>query len=160
MAPTHDQTSPLVPDISFSALFQAHEELLALVGGLSIITFFSSLLIVPWLIVRIPHDYFDLEERRITVWTHRHPVLRWTGLLAKNLLGVVLVLLGVAMLVLPGQGLLTILIGMVLLNFPGKYRLERRLVQIGPVWRSVNWLRRRAGRRELVISERDTEGEG
>jgi len=57
----------------------------------------------------------------------------------------VLVLLGVIMLVTPGQGLLTLLIGLLLLNFPGKYRLERWLVLRPGVLRGLNWLRRRHG---------------
>jgi len=146
-----------LPQLPVSGFIKAHEEILALLGGFSVVAFFASLLIVPWLIVRIPHDYFALEERRLVAWTHRHPVIRWTGLIAKNLLGMLLIILGIAMLVLPGQGLLTILIGTILLNFPGKYRMERRLVQFGPLWRSVNWMRRRAGHRELIIHDRDTE---
>lgn len=147
-------------NLPFAGFLSGHQELLILLGAVSVVTFLASLIVVPWLIVRIPHDYFDLEARHITVWAHRHPVLRWAALIAKNLLGLLLLCMGVAMLVLPGQGLLTILIGLVLLNFPGKYRLERRLVRWEPLWRSVNWLRRRAGRPELVIRERDTEGEG
>jgi len=57
---------------------------------------------------------------------------------------------GIIMLVLPGQGIFTILIGIMLLNFPGKYRLERWIVARRPVLRSINWLRRRAGRAPLV----------
>ena len=53
------------------------------------------------------------------------------------------------MLVAPGQGLLTLAAALVLLDFPGKYRLERRLVTQKPVWKSINWLRRRAGREPL-----------
>ena len=51
-------------------------------------------------------------------WRQRHPVLRWIGFLIKNVLGVILVLMGLAMLVLPGQGVLTLLIGISLLDFP------------------------------------------
>jgi hypothetical protein len=36
-----------------------------------------------------------------------------------------------------------------LLDFPGKYRLERWLATRRAVWRSINWLRRRAGREPL-----------
>jgi hypothetical protein len=62
----------------------------------------------------------------------------------KNLLGLVFVLAGVAMLVLPGQGILTILIGLMLMNFPGKRGLEQRLVQQPSVWRAINWIRSKA----------------
>jgi len=142
-------------NLPFAGFLRGHEGLLILLGAVSVVTFLASLIVVPWLVVRIPHDYFDPEKRHLTVWAHRHPVLRWTALLAKNLLGLLLLCMGLAMLVLPGQGLLTILIGLILLNFPGKYRLERRLIKWEPLWRSVNWLRRRAGRRELVVHERD-----
>ena len=50
------------------------------------------------------------------------------------------------MLVTPGQGVLTIVVGMLLFDFPGKFRLERWLVTRPTVWRSINWLRERAGR--------------
>jgi len=58
---------------------------------------------------------------------------------------------GIAMLVLPGQGVLTIVIGIMLLDFPGKYRFERSLAARRPVLRSINWLRRRANRPLLHV---------
>ena len=76
--------------------------------------------------VRIPADYFFPA-------TLRRPLAAAASLAAivllatKNLCGV-LVLAGVAMLVLPGQGILTIVVGLMLLDFPGKFALERRLV--------------------------------
>jgi hypothetical protein len=70
-------------------------------------------------------------------------------LVAKNLLGIVLLVAGVLMLVAPGQGLLTIAMGIVLIDFPGKFRLERWVVTRPNVWRTLNWLRRRARRPEL-----------
>jgi len=70
--------------------------------------------------------------------------------IGKNLLGVLLVIAGLAMLVMPGQGLLTIVAGVLLIDFPGKYCLERWLVTRKTVWRSINWLRKRAGRKPLL----------
>ena len=67
-------------------------------------------------------------------------------LLMRNLLGWMFVVAGVAMLVLPGQGLLSILAGLVLVDFPGKRRFERRLLTSHVVRDAMNWLRRRAGR--------------
>jgi len=63
----------------------------------------------------------------------------------------VLILAGVAMLVLPGQGMLTIVLGIMLLNFPGKYRLERRVARMRPVARSINWMRARGGHPPLKV---------
>ncbi len=74
-------------------------------------------------------------------------------LIGKNALGYIFVVAGFIMLVLPGQGIFTILIGIMLLNFPGKYRLEQWIVARRPVLRSINWLRRRAGRAPLVLDE-------
>ena len=67
-------------------------------------------------------------------------------LVIRNVLGWVFVVAGIAMLVLPGQGLLSIIAGLVLIDFPGKHRLERRLLASHVVRDAMNWLRRRAGR--------------
>ncbi len=76
---------------------------------------------------------------------------------AKNILGGLLVVMGVVMLFTPGQGLLTILIGLLLLNFPGKYRLERWLVLRPGVLRGLNWLRQRRGHRPFDAPPREDE---
>lgn len=116
----------------------------------SIISFAGSLLLIPVLVIRIPDDYFaERKRRRWEPWTDQHPVIRWSLLITKNLLGYVLIILGAAMLVLPGQGVLTILIGIVFINFPGKYRLERWIVTRSAVLKAINKLRLNAGRRPL-----------
>lgn len=121
-----------------------HEALLWWLGSGSAAVFFLSLLAVPWLVVRIPPDYFVRERRPAARWVRLHPVLRSAWHLARNALGVVLVILGLALLVLPGQGILTILLGVMLLDFPRKYTLECWLVSRPTVFRTLNWLRRRA----------------
>jgi hypothetical protein len=78
-------------------------------------------------------------------------LLRLAFLALKNLFGGVLVLAGVAMLVLPGQGILTILVGLMFLDFPGKFALERRLARQPPVLRAINWIRARGGRKPLEM---------
>lgn len=111
----------------------------------------ATLLAIPWLVTRLPADYFG--HRRRESWRRSAagplPVLL-IGLL-KNLLGAVLVALGVVMLVTPGQGVLTILIGLLLMNFPGKYRLERWLVTRPGVLRRLNGLRERRGRPPFFV---------
>lgn len=105
-----------------------------------------TLVAVPWIVVRLPADYF--VRRRREVWrrgpSHLPGALVFT--LLKNLLGLLLVVLGVVMLVTPGQGILTLLVGLLLMNFPGKYWLERWLVTRKGVMRGMNWLRRKGGR--------------
>ena len=58
---------------------------------------------------------------------------------------------GVAMLVLPGQGLLTILIGLMLISFPGKRGLERRIVGRPTILRILNGMRARRSLPPLIV---------
>lgn len=117
----------------------------------SLISFIATLMIVPVLVIRIPEDYFaETKRHRWEPWAHQHPVIRWTLLIAKNILGYLFIIFGIAMLVLPGQGILTILIGIMFINFPGKYRLERWVIMRGPVLRVINKLRHRSGHAPLL----------
>lgn len=122
--------------------------------GLFVVTFVVSLVIVGWLLAVLPATFF-LDRHNREFWVDRHPILRWTGIVAKNLLGVGLVLVGVLLSMpgIPGQGVLTILIGLVLLDFPGKRRFERRLVGMPRILRTINRLRARCGKPPLVLQE-------
>lgn len=135
------------------ARFIAEHELLLLFLGLgSALTFIGTLVMVPWLVVRIPEDYFLPRERPpVRLHGDRHISLQILLLVCKNLLGVLFIALGIVMLVLPGQGLLTILAGLILLDFPGKFRFERTLICQPAIQRSINWLRRRANRPPLRL---------
>ena len=130
----------------------------ALLAGMSILTFVGSLIAVPWLLARLPADYFVAEKREPTLLRDAHPVLRPLLLVLKNLLGGAFVLGGIAMLVLPGQGILTILLGVSLLDFPGKYVLERRVFRRPVVHRAINWLRDRAGKEPMVVPDGHDDG--
>jgi len=116
-----------------------------------VFTFVGSLVFVPWAIVRLPADYFHYHARRPVLWSTLHPVLRLVLLLGKNLFGCILIVMGLAMLVLPGQGLLTILIGILLLDFPGKFMFERWLISRKPILRTSNWLRKKAHKEPLWL---------
>ncbi len=118
-------------------------------GIISVLSFVASLVFIPYLIVRMPADYFSAEKRHKTPWADQHIIIRTVLITLKNCLGIVLVILGLAMLVLPGQGLLTLFIGLICLNFPGKYRLEKWLIQQKNIRRSIDWLRQRAGSEPL-----------
>ena len=119
--------------------------------SISVVSFFFTLVAVPIILMRIPHDYFSYPSRHRIPWRNRNRFWRLPLLLAKNLSGVIFIILGTIMLVLPGQGLLTILIGLVLLDFPGKYRVERWVVNQKAVLRSINWIRLKAGKGELTV---------
>lgn len=134
---------------------QSHRATILWIAGASILVFIASLIVVPLLIVRIPSDYFAQRRRHFKPRVGRRSPLRWALIVGKNLLGFVLVLAGFAMLFLPGQGMVAIFIGITLLDFPGKYRFERWVVSRGPVLRSINRLRKRAGRPPLFLEDYD-----
>jgi hypothetical protein len=104
------------------------------------------------IVVSWPPDRFN-RGGPAQVGIRRALPIRVLGLLAKNLAGVVLVLLGLIMAIpgVPGQGLLTAVIGITLLNLPGKLRLERRLLRIAALRRGINRLRARFTRPPLEV---------
>jgi len=130
---------------------QDHAGLMLAVAGASAVVFLVSIVAAPMLIARLPADYFAHPTRPRGTLDRLAPVWRWTLVCAKNLLGAALLLAGLAMLVLPGQGLLTIFAGLMLIDLPGKYRVERWLVARRPVRRALDWLRRRRGRPDLQL---------
>lgn len=137
-----------------------HPVLLTWVTVASVVMFIATLVVVPMIIARLPTDHFQRRLRD----DHRPLFERYAGalliwLIIKNVLGALFLLAGVAMLVLPGQGILTMIIGISLLNFPGKHRLERALVQRPRVLRSLNWIRRRFGRAPFSIDRAVNETE-
>lgn len=127
----------------------------ALIGwwalALSTVMFVGGLVLMPVLLIRMSPDYFLHSEPAPESWRSRHPALRISIRIIRNLLGVLLLLAGLAMLVLPGQGIMTILVALSLLNFPGKRSLELRIVRQGPVLQAINWIRSRARRPPLVL---------
>jgi hypothetical protein len=122
-------------------------------GVASAVMFVGSLLLIPVLVIRMRADYFVERHPEKPAFADAHPVLRWSFLLLKNLLGVVLLVLGIAMLVGPGQGLLTMLLSFSLLNFPGKRRLEIRLLKLPGLLPAINRVRQRAGRDPVLLPE-------
>ncbi|MFZ5765575.1 MAG: PGPGW domain-containing protein [Thermodesulfobacteriota bacterium] len=129
----------------------ANETVILWIAILSIVTFVGTLLLLPLLVAKIPADYFSNTRRHRPPWARHHPLVRAILLTGKNIAGGIFVCMGILMLVLPGQGLLTIAIGIMLLDFPGKFRFERWLASRGPVLRSINWLRKRAHRQPLIF---------
>lgn len=133
------------------AWLAANPSVLAWVAATSAVVFVVSLLSLPWLAARIPQDYFHSRKRHPTPWKQSHPVVRWLYLLGKNLLGLLLLIGGLLMIFLPGQGLLTMAMGLLLMDYPGKFALERRVVRIRAVRNSINWLRAKTGTLPLNV---------
>lgn len=102
----------------------------------SVLTFVATLLALPRLFASLPQDYFTAATRPSASWI-------------RNTIGAGLILIGLALLLLPGQGVLTILAGLMLADFPGKQELERRLLGRPRVLEAINGLRERRGQPPL-----------
>ena len=120
--------------------------------GLFVVTFSISLAIVSFIMVKIPADYFKKDQPR-KVLPGKPAVLRVLAIIGKNLLGLLLVAVGIVLSLpgVPGQGILTILLGIMLLDFPGKRSLEHKIVSQPRVQDAINKLRRRFGKPKLVL---------
>tara|TARA_R110000737_G_scaffold10721_1_gene26449 strand:- start:189 stop:647 length:459 start_codon:yes stop_codon:yes gene_type:complete len=69
----------------------------------------------------------------------------------KIIIGICLLMAGLVMLVLPGQGLITMLIGLSLMPFPGKQRLENNILARQSVRYSLNWIRKKANKTPFIF---------
>ena len=117
---------------------------------LLLITLFSlaccvaSMLVAAWAVRRLPVDYLSCPAvcRQPAEQAQRRKLLR-------NALGLVLLVLGLLMLLLPGQGLLTVVAALVLMDFRCKQRFERWLLLRPGVFAAINRFRLRSGQPPL-----------
>jgi hypothetical protein len=130
-----------------------NESRFALIALLSVFFWLGSLIVVPWVIIGLPPDYLSRKER---LFPHNPKPTFWEYplLIVKNFFGFIFILAGLAMLVLPGQGLLTLALGLGLINFPGKHRAIQRILGQKRVLKSINRLRARAKKAPLVAPEK------
>ena len=139
----------LLPDVVVD-IWTRYEREFWLVGIASAAMLVISAFVIPYLIVRLPADFYVEDNHPRHLFQDR-PVVRFLFLGVKNVLGAILLVAGIIMLVLPGQGILTVLAGLALLDFPGKRKLEMRIIHRPAILRTINWLRERAGREPLAF---------
>jgi len=135
---------------SLLEIFEAYRSLIIWFGSISLFIFLISLLTIKWLVALIPEDYFI--NRKISKVRSNNPALWYIVLIVKNMIGYSLVLGGIMMLVLPGQGVFTIIIGLMLSNYPGKYAIEKKFIAIPSILKSINWLRNKSNKPPLNLS--------
>lgn len=133
--------------------FTDHKTLLIIVSIISLLTFIGSILIIPIIIINLSPDYF--YERRRSMLPYSNPVIRYTLLILKNLLGYLLLVLGIIMLFIPGQGLLSMALGILLINFPGKKRLEYKFFTNKKILKLINSIRHKAGKETIIFKKSD-----
>lgn len=121
-------------------------QLFEIVGLLSLLMFVGSLATLPVLVNRLSVDYFIRHRKGRPSIETGSPTRALLYYVLRNVVGGGLVLVGIVMLVLPGQGILTILIGVCVMDFPGKHILIERAVRFERVRNSLNWMRRKGGK--------------
>ena len=120
--------------------------------GLFLISLAVSFASIAIVMVKIPPAYFSIHHRRDFLpdssW-----FVRSGAVIAKNILGAFLVVLGIILSLpgVPGQGILTILLGLIMLDIPGKRPLEARIIQRPVVLAAVNRLRAKYGKPPLIM---------
>ncbi|CAN5795255.1 hypothetical protein BH18ACI4_BH18ACI4_08500 [soil metagenome] len=116
------------------------------------LTFGVNLAIVSLVLVKLPATYFKKSRNRRFL-ANRPPIIRGLAIIGKNLVGVILVGVGILLSLpgIPGQGILTILLGVMLLDFPGKPRLEHWIVSRPRILKTINKLRHRFSKPKLVL---------
>jgi hypothetical protein len=118
---------------------------LIVLTAVSLVCCVVSLVVATWAVRRLPADYLLHESSG----AEAVPCSR-ASLVLRNLFGGVLLLLGLLMLILPGQGLLTIVAALAVMSFRSKRRLEQRLLARPHVLSLINRLRQRSGHPPLL----------
>lgn len=132
-----------------SGIILNYKNFILWLGSISFLVFIFSLISIKWLVALIPSDYF-IEDKR-NKYQSSYPLTWLISIIIKNIVGYILIIGGILMLVLPGQGLFTIVIGLMLSNYPGKYFIERKFIAIPSVLKTINWLRKKSNKPPLKV---------
>lgn len=124
-----------------TAWFSGNPLAVGALGALSLALIATTVLATPWLVGRLPPDYFLADYRPSA---GRGP-WRIALLAARNLVGAAFIVLGVLMMLTPGPGLVALLLGLSLCEFPGRHALISRIATRPAVFAALNRLRRQRG---------------
>jgi hypothetical protein len=126
-------------------------------------------IVIIYIIIQMDTHYFTNENvmrnKSFSANESKEPHLNvldnaiiYTLKLIKIILGLCMLVSGIALLVLPGQGLITILIALSLLPFPGKSKIEKNLLSRRSVRSSLNWIRIKGGKEPFIFDKKDLNG--
>ncbi len=121
-------------------------------AGLFVGSLLLSFLAIGIVMVKLPANYFSSHYTQDFLpgspW-----IVRWGAVIAKNIIGVILIILGILLSFpgVPGQGILTILLGLIMLDIPGKRPLEAKIIKRPNVLAAINSLRARYGKPPLIM---------
>jgi len=126
------------------------------IAVVSVALFVLSLFLTPYIVARIPADYYSDNHDHQSLRKSKHRTLVEFILVSiKNVLGALLLLLGIIMIFGPGPGMLIILFGLSIMNFPGKCQLERWIISRPGILQGVNTIRRKHGQPPLIEFRED-----
>ena len=111
-------------------------------GILSTIFFIISLFFIPYLALVIPKDYFKKSSAK-----HSNIMV----LFIRNILGIVILLIGVLLLFMPGPGMLVILISFILMEFPYKKKIELWFIKKTKLLEIINKIRKNKNKPEIEL---------
>ncbi len=80
--------------------------------------FFGSIVLAWLFVVRMPTDYLTSDHSAVQTFRTNHPIAGAVLIVCRNLFGLLLVICGIIMLFIPGQGVLFIFLGLTLIDFP------------------------------------------
>jgi small-conductance mechanosensitive channel len=126
-------------------LLDQYGAILAWLGVISTCTFFLSLLIIPWIVYKLDSTFF-IHLHKHTKRENEHPVRFIILKSLRYFLGALLLLAGILMIFLPGQGVLTIILGLSLLDFPGKRALIDGILKSPSIQKALNWIREKGNK--------------
>ncbi len=122
--------------------------------GLFLGSLLLSFLAIGIVMVKVPPHYFSSQHNRD--FLPNSPFLvRWGAVIAKNIAGMILILIGIVLSLpgVPGQGILTILLGIIFLDIPGKRPLEARIIKRPAVLSAINTLRAKYNKPPLELDD-------
>ncbi|HBE82675.1 MAG: hypothetical protein JNK51_02755 [Blastocatellia bacterium] len=120
--------------------------------GVFLLSLTFSFAAIAVVLVKLPANYFS-SHYKADFLPDSPWIVRWGAVILKNVFGVFLILLGIALSLpgVPGQGVLTILLGLIMLDIPGKRPLEARIIQRPAVLSAANKLRARFNKPPLTV---------
>lgn len=129
--------------------FSEWSSLIPWLFGFSAVAFIGSIVGVGIVLTRLPEDYLNRDCTTESNASHG-PIRHLARKVIVNFMGITFLLLGIVMLVTPGQGILSIFVGITLIDFPGKRRLIQRMLARPKVLAAINKLRRKANQPPLA----------
>ena len=90
-----------------------------------------------------------MKKGQADKWNKYSSETRMVIIIVKNVIGIVMLISGLLLLILPGQGILTMIIGILLIDYPGKFKLEQKMISIPSVFKGLNWFRAKSNKSYL-----------